>query len=70
MDQPELGSTHVGFDGVTVGLSYRWELGWSLRVAARLSGASEWQERTYQGLDAAEAHARVQDVLADLLGLL
>lgn len=69
MEQPELGSTFVASDAVGVTLEYRWESGWVVSYSARLSGSDVWQKCRETGLDAAEAHARVCDLLACTLGL-
>lgn len=69
MDQPELGSAFVAADAVAITLSYRWESGWLLSYSARRSGSEVWQKCAEDGLDAAEAHSRVQDLLACTLGL-
>lgn len=69
MEQPELGVSNVGTDGVTVGMSWTWETGWTARTGYRLSGADEWQTCVYTGRDAAEAHALISDFLAGALGL-
>jgi hypothetical protein len=69
MEQPELGTDSTAPDSVTLTADYRWEAGWRVRIGYRPSGATGFVERSYSGLDAAELHARVQDVLAEILGL-
>jgi hypothetical protein len=69
MEQQALGENHVGTDGVTVGMSWTWENGWTARTGYRLSGQDEWRTCTYPGRDAAEAHALISDFLAAALGL-
>ena len=69
MEQPQLGVSHVGIEAAQFSLSWTWELGWSLRAATRLSGATGWSGRDYIGLSAEEAHQILQDVAAEALGL-
>jgi hypothetical protein len=69
MEQPELGAALVAADSITVALEYRWESGWRLSYAVRSSGGEHWQRCTQEGLDAAEAHAALSDLLACSLGL-
>lgn len=67
MEQPELGG--VGIDAIQVSLTYRWESGYRVRAASRLSGSTVWHEVVSEGLDGAEAHAKVSEYLAWTLGL-
>lgn len=70
IEEPELGAALVADDSLTCSLQYRWETGWSARIATRASGSSRWREVTYSGRDEAELHALVSDRLAEALGLL
>jgi hypothetical protein len=67
IEQPGLGG--VGIDGITIGLSWGWEVGWTASVAHRLSGGDRWERRVYLGRDEAELHALLSDELAGMLGL-
>lgn len=69
MEQPELGVSRVGVDSITVSLSWAWDTGWVLHGSTRLSGSTVWRPAAARGLDAAEAHAAVSDLLANALGL-
>jgi hypothetical protein len=42
VEQRQLGESNVGTDGVTVGMSWTWETGWTARTGYRLSGQDEW----------------------------
>ena len=70
MEQPELGSSFTGRDGLALTFAWAWESGWTIQTSYRLSGASGWQQRTYDGLDALEAHALASDWLAEQFGLI
>lgn len=71
MEQPELGSDSVAPDSVTFTLSWHWEAGWRGVASRRLSGSDSFGRLEIgEGLDAAELHARVTDVLAEVLGLI
>lgn len=69
MEQPELGVSSVGVDGLTIGLSWTWELGWTLRASSRLSGSDQWRTTTYPALSPDEVLEVVQCVVAEGVGL-
>lgn len=68
IEQPELGN--VGVDQAVIQLHWTLERGWDVLVVSRLSGASSFSRSSYAGQSAEEAHGVVQDLAAEILGLL
>ena len=67
IEQPSLG--RVGVDSFTLALDWHWEGGWTLTTCSRLSGSQEWTQHRYEALSGDEALQSLQEVAAELLGL-
>jgi hypothetical protein len=68
IEQPSLG--RVGFDSFSFTLDWHWEGGWTLVTSSRLSGSEDWTQHRYEALSDDEAMQVLQEVSAEMLGLL
>ena len=68
VEQPSLG--RVGVDSFSLTLDWHWEGGWTLVSSSRLSGSQTWTQHRYEALSDDEALDTVQEIAAEMLGLL